>query len=115
MPNTMFKLITTTVVMIAALPFLAPQTWGVTIDTSDLAGPTKLYQKGGASLGARAPLRVQCWQDGKEIIDQGGLSDMSLRPLLEQESVSFKRKGTKGVAVHIISVDETVCLVQAKP
>lgn len=95
------------------LAILSSQTWGDIIETSELRGSTTLFQRTGESVGPQLPLRIRCWQDGREIIDQSGLHGMSLKPLFEQESVSFKRKGTNGIAVHIISVDDTVCLVQA--
>lgn len=112
MRHNILKFLSIAAVMAVSLPFLAQQTWGVTVDTSELGGPSQLYQKDGQSVGPRVPLRVQCWQFGREIIDESGLQDMSLKPLLEHDSVSFKREGTQGAAVHIISVDDTVCLVQ---
>ena len=72
--------------------------------------------KGGGEferIGPEAPLRVQCWQEGREIIDERKLYGMALKPLLDQASVSFKTLKGDGPSVHILSVDETTCLVRA--
>lgn len=102
------------VVMAAPLLFVT-ESWGDIVKTLDLDGAPSKVERGGESLGPTAPFRVQCWQEGREIIDQRDLYGMSLKSILEQASVSFKRKGSEGFAIHIISVDDTVCLVQANP
>ncbi len=70
-------------------------------------------EPGYEALGPEAPLRVRCWQEGREIIDERNLHSMNLKPLLEQASVSFKTKGGGGLAVHIIAVEKTTCLVDS--
>ena len=115
MRHKLFKIVPIAVAMIVGAPFLAPQSWGDIIKTSELRTAPRSLQQAGENVGPEAPLRLQCWQFGREIIDQSDLHSMSLKPLLEQDSVSFKRKGTKGAAVHIVSVDDTVCMVQATP
>ena len=64
-------------------------------------------------IGPDAPLRVQCWQEGREIIDERKLYGMALKPLRDQASVSFKTLNGEGPSVHILSIDETTCLVRA--
>ncbi len=101
---------------VTAVPLLfVTESWGEIAKTLDLERAAHEVERGGEALGPTAPVRVQCWQEGREIIDQGDLYGMSLKPILEQASVSFKRKGSEGFAIHIISVDDTVCLVQANP
>ncbi len=111
----MLKIVPILVMLVLGAPLVASQTWGDIVENTEARSTPLLFQKSGERVGSETPLRVQCWQFGREIIDQSDLHSMSLKPLLEQESVSFKRKGTEGVAVHILSVEDTVCMVQATP
>ncbi len=113
MRHKMFKFLSIALVLTATLPLLVSEGRGDIVETSDPGVWAGLSREGGESVGPRPPLRLQCWQEGREIIDQSDLYGMSLKPLLEQASVSFKREGTQGFAVHIISLDDTICLVQA--
>jgi len=115
MCHNFFKLLPIVLALTASLSIFASEGMGDIIETSELSKSAELFREGGESVGPRPPLRLQCWQEGRKIIDQNDLYGMSLKPILEQDSVSFKRKGTQGFAVHIISVDDTICLVQARP
>lgn len=113
MRHSLLKIIPVVSMLILGAPFVVSQSWGDIVENSGGNGSVRLSQHAGESIGTGSPLRVRCWQFGREIIDQSDLHGMSLKPLLEQESVSFKRKGTKGVAVHIVSLEDTVCMIQA--
>lgn len=61
---------------------------------------------------AGVPIRVQCWQDGVKIIDQAGLSGLSINAVTRQRSVSFKRSGDGQPTVFVLPFDESLCLIQ---
>lgn len=102
-----------------AFAFLAGIAGAVTSSSADIKNQeakgeaTASREPGYESIGPEAPLRVRCWQEGREIIDERNLHSMNLKPLLEQASVSFKTKGDGGLAVHIIAVEKTTCLVRS--
>ncbi len=112
MRHKMFKILPIAFALAASLPFFVSEGLGDIVQTSDPSDWAELSREAGESVGPLPPLRLQCWQEGREIIDQSDLYGMSLKPILDQASVSFKRIGTRGFAVHIISVNDTICLVQ---
>jgi len=59
-------------------------------------------------------LRLQCWQNGVRIIDETGLAGISVKSLLEPETLLFN-SGREEARVIVLSLEESTCLVQAKP
>lgn len=114
MSSTIFKLLSLGAVVAAGLVFAVAEGRG------DIAGGRKEVQSKAAAeqgferIGPEERVRVQCWQDGREIIDQPNLYGMALKPLFEQSSVSFRAREAGSPEVHIISIDETTCLIRSQ-
>lgn len=73
-----------------------------------IAGPTIKAQP----VTGGVPLQVQCWQKGVRIVDQAGLSGLSLNAVTRQRSVSFKRVDNEQPSVFILPFDDSLCLIQ---
>ncbi len=58
--------------------------------------------------------RLQCWQNGVRIIDETGLAGISVKSLLEPETLLLGGGGDLA-RVIVLSLEESTCLVQAKP
>ena len=58
------------------------------------------------------PLRVECWQEGTRIIDQRGLSGLSIAAATRESSVSFKRRDGGQASVFLLPLADGLCLIQ---
>ncbi len=58
------------------------------------------------------PLRVECWQEGRKIIDEEALYGFSINSLLDRTSVSFRRAAQGDPTVFIISLKRSTCLIR---
>ena len=58
------------------------------------------------------PLRVECWQEGTRIIDQRGLSGLSIAAATRESTVSFKRRGGGQASVFLLPLADGLCLIQ---
>lgn len=59
-------------------------------------------------------LRLQCWQNGVQIIDEIGLGGISVKSLLKPETLLLGGGG-EAARVIVLSLEESTCLVQARP
>lgn len=57
-------------------------------------------------------LRLQCWQEGVEIIDQRRLQGLSINDATRRESVSLKREGDGQASVFLLPLADGLCLIQ---
>jgi hypothetical protein len=57
------------------------------------------------------PVRVECWQEGTRIIDQRGLSGLSIAAATRESSVSFKGRGGQA-SVFLLPLADGLCLIQ---
>lgn len=60
----------------------------------------------------RSELRLQCWQEGVEIIDRRRLRGLSINDATRRESVSLRREGDEGASVFLLPVANGLCLIQ---
>jgi hypothetical protein len=58
------------------------------------------------------PVRVECWQEGVRILEERGLSGLSIAAATRESSVSFKRQGDGNASVFLLPVADGVCLIQ---
>lgn len=57
-------------------------------------------------------LRIQCWQEGRKIIDERDLRGLSINDATRRESVSLKGTGDETASVFLLPVADAVCLIQ---
>lgn len=58
------------------------------------------------------PLHVECWQEGRKIIDEEALYGFSVSSLLDRGSVSFRRAAQGDPTVFIVSLKHSTCLIR---
>jgi hypothetical protein len=58
------------------------------------------------------PLRVECWQEGTRIIDQRGLSGLSIAAATRESSVSFKGREGGQASVFLLPLADGLCLIR---
>lgn len=66
-------------------------------------------------LATDTPLRVECWQEGRKIIDEEALFGFSVSSLFDRASVSFRRKAQGDPTVFIVSLKHSTCLIRGAP
>lgn len=96
----------------AELPTPPPSIRGPNAGGAATSGFPAEIPKGTTETVHDGRLRVQCWQEGEEIIDQANLRGLSLSSATRQESVSFKRVGDDQPSVFILAVADGMCLIQ---
>lgn len=94
------------------VPTPPPNIGGQRTDASATAGFPAEAPIGTTETVHDGRLRVQCWQEGEEIIDQTNLRGLSLSAATRQESVTFKRVGDDQPSVFILAVADGMCLIQ---
>ncbi len=80
------------------------------VDSNAASGPitaTRQYYL------ADRPVRAECWQEGKKVIDEAELAGFTFNTLIDEQSVSFRRQGEVNPSVFILAFRESLCLVQA--
>ena len=65
---------------------------------------------GGQSFHQTSQFRLQCWQEGKKVVDESALQGMTVGPALNGSTISFRRRGEQGASVVLISVDRNLCM-----
>lgn len=58
------------------------------------------------------PVRVECWQEGVRILEEGGLRGLSIPGATRESSISFSRQGDPNASVFLLPVADGVCLIQ---
>jgi hypothetical protein len=74
--------------------------------------PPAMTTKPPRPLHGPAPLRVECWQEGTRIIDQRGLSGLSIAAAARESSVSFKEREGGQASVFLLPLADGLCLIQ---
>lgn len=65
---------------------------------------------GGQPFHQGSRFRLQCWQEGKKVVDQPSLQSMTVGPALNGSTISFRRRGERGASIVLISVDRSLCM-----
>lgn len=72
------------------------------------AGPAA----GGVDVGVPAGrVRVQCWQDGRKIIDEADLAVVSLSIASQLNGMTFRRTTSPDGTVSVVAQNRTACLL----
>ncbi len=104
------------VVLAAALTILAASSQSIGLHAEITKGSAKghaINAAGGTTrLATNIPLRVECWQEGRKIIDEKEMYSFSINSLLEQVSVSFRREARGNPDLFIVSLKHSTCLIQ---
>jgi hypothetical protein len=66
---------------------------------------------GGNMVTSIGELRTECWQHGTKVVDVEGLTSLNMGSQTREESMSFRRRGTSGIAVVIVPMGDGLCLV----
>lgn len=74
--------------------------------------PVQTAQNAAARLAADTPLRVECWQEGKRIINEDKLYGFSVSSLLNNASLSFRQVPGGDVNVFVLSLKHSTCLIR---
>jgi hypothetical protein len=103
-------------VLAAALTILAASSHGIGLHAEITKGSAKGHAINAAAgttrLATNMPIRVECWQEGRKIIDEKQMYSFSVNSLLEQVSVSFRREARGNPDVFIVSLKHATCLIQ---
>lgn len=99
------------ILAVAALGLLAAGEAGATVDKrkdGKATGPTS----GGQAVAAPdKKVRVQCWQDGRKIIDETELAVTSLSIANQMNGVRLRRLGGSDGPVTLLTQSRTTCLL----
>jgi hypothetical protein len=76
------------------------------------ASPPATTTKPPRPLHGPGPVRVECWQEGTRIIDQRGLSGLSIAAATRESSVSFKGREGGQASVFLLPLADGLCLIQ---
>ncbi len=68
---------------------------------------------GGETVTVTGTLRTQCWQHGTRVLDVEGLEPLTIGVILRDHAMSFRRAGKPGIAVVLVPMGETLCMVTA--
>ena len=105
-------------VLAAALTVLAASSLSIGLHAEITKGSAKGHAINAAAgttrLATNTPIRVECWQEGRKIIDETQLYSFSVNSLLEQVSVSFRREARGNPDVFIVSLKHATCLIQGR-
>ena len=76
-------------------------------------GKTTGAASGGVDVtGTNERVRVQCWQDGRKIIDEAGLAAVSLSIANQMNALRFRRTGDPtDPALSVMTQARTTCLL----
>lgn len=100
----------------AALTILAASSQNAGLHAEIKKGSAKGHAVSAAAgttrLATNMPIRVECWQEGRKIIDEKQMYSFSVNSLLEQVSVSFRREARGNPDVFIVSLKHATCLIQ---
>ena len=97
----------------AALLALVPIPFALSEVTRTESGtPPATTTKPSRPMHGPGPVRVECWQEGTRIIDQRGLSGLSIATATRESSVSFKRRGGGQASVFLLPLADGLCLIQ---
>ena len=69
--------------------------------------------RGGETVTITGTLRTQCWQHGTRVVDVEGLESLAIGAILRDKALSFRRPGKPGIAVVLVPMGETLCMVTA--
>jgi hypothetical protein len=70
---------------------------------------------GGVEVGVpQGRVRVQCWQDGRKIIDENELAVVSLGILSQMNALRLRRPGTSDATLSLVTQARTTCLLAPK-
>ena len=81
---------------------------GTTIITGTAAKPPSL------AVVSSDNLQLQCWQQGIKIIDETDVGGISVRSLLDQDTVSFGGGSIAQPTVTVLSLDDSTCLIRSR-
>jgi hypothetical protein len=76
------------------------------------AAPKQTVQHAAPRLAADTPLRVECWQDGQRIIAEDSLYGFTTNSLIDNSSLSFRRKAGGNANVFILSLKHSTCMIR---
>ena len=97
----------------AALLVLVPFSLAVGEVTRTEGGtPPATTTKPARPMHGPGPVRVECWQEGTRIIDQRGLSGLSIAAATRESSVSFKAREGGHASVFLLPFADGLCLIQ---
>ncbi|MGH6913370.1 MAG: hypothetical protein ACREH3_06650 [Geminicoccales bacterium] len=97
----------------AALLMLAPLSLAVgEVTRTEGGAPPAATTEPPRPVHGPEPLRVECWQEGVRILEERGLSGLSIAAATRESSVSFKRQGDGNASVFLLPVADGVCLIQ---
>ncbi|MCB2012677.1 MAG: hypothetical protein R3C70_14690 [Geminicoccaceae bacterium] len=83
---------------------------------TSLAGIDKVRPAQGLqSVGGNAPLRVQCWQEGRMVLEQHGLEGLNMGPLLKDSTLQLRRRGEQATSLVITHLGDSLCIVTSLP
>ncbi|MBP2228969.1 hypothetical protein J2847_002261 [Azospirillum agricola] len=75
-------------------------------------GKTVGAASGGVDVGVpKGKVRVQCWQDGRKIIDEADLAVVSLSIASQLNGMRFRRTGDADGTVSVTTQARTACLL----
>lgn len=66
---------------------------------------------GGETVTVTGTLRTQCWQHGTRVLDVEGLESLAVGAILRDHTLSFRRAGKPGIAVVLVPMGESLCMV----
>ena len=59
-------------------------------------------------------MQLQCWQQGIKIIDETEVGGISVRSLLDQNTVSFGGAMVDQPTVIVLSLEDSTCLIRSR-
>ena len=86
---------------------------GLVLATSAEAEISKVAPSTSDVVAPGMRLRVQCFQKGVKIVDEEQLEAVNINPVSRNNSLTFRRRGQEGVAVSVLALDETTCVLVA--
>ncbi len=112
----MFRTFVTALVAVAALAACATVAAAEirTVGGAPSSAPAVAQRRADPAPGAPRH-RLQCWQEGRKIIDESGLYDMSANAVGQHRAISFKNRPGGTRTVFLLPVLDALCLVKAEP
>jgi hypothetical protein len=97
----------------AALLALVPVSLAVgEVTRTEGGSPPAMTTEPARPVHGPGPLRVECWQEGTRIIDQRGLSGLSIAAATRESSVSFKGRESGQASVFLLPLADGLCLIR---
>ncbi len=101
---------------------LAGSVGALTLGPAEVQGEISAVQETAAATNKPPALSVvssdtwqlQCWQQGIKIIDEAEVGGISVRSLLDQDTVSFGGGAIEHPKVTVLSLDDSTCLIRPR-